>query len=159
MVYWYSLLVVLLHRMGIRPSTQVDTPNHSDRAATRNIRNYWPHRLNVRIEKGVAVLMKNLDGWLEKNFEKMAASALDEPMSEEDMVNAAIDYEIEKQSTIEHKSEEEKVAFWEEMHRLDTEAETELNKDNLDLDFHEVVGPLRQHKGTGHPARQKQLPM
>ncbi len=157
MVYWYSVLVVLLHRMGIRPSTQVDTPNHLDRAATRNIRDYWPHRLNVRIEKGVAVLMKNLDGWLERNFEKMAASVLEGPMSEEDMVNAAIDYEIEKQSTIQHQSEEEKIRFWEELHKENEKYDEELGTDNLDLDFHEVVGPLRQHDGNG--LKPPQLPM
>ncbi len=157
MVSWYSILVVLLHRANILAFGNVDTPDHLDRAATRHIRNRWPSRLNIRIEKGVAVLMKNVDGWLERNFEKMAASVLDGPMSEEDMVNAAIDYEVEKQSTIEHKSEEEKVRFWEELHRLDDQYEKELGTDNLDLDFHEVVGPLRQH--DANPIKNPQLPM
>ena len=94
--------------------------------------------------------MKNVDGWLEKNFEKMAASVLDGPMSEEDMVSAAIDYEIQKQ-------EKEKVRFWEQLHKLDTEYDKELGTDNLDLDFHEVVGPLRQHDGNG--LKPPQLPM
>ena len=106
--------------------------------------------------------MKNLDGWLERNFEKMTASVLDGPMSEEDMVNAAIDYEIEKQSTIQHKSEEEKIRFWEELHRIDAKYEEELSAkelstDNLDLDFHEVVGPLTQH--PSNPIKNPQLPM
>ena len=93
--------------------------------------------------------MKNVDGWLEKNFEKMTASVLDGPMSEEDMVNTAIDYEIQKQ-------EEEKIRFWEQLHKMDVE-EAELSADNLDLDFHEVVGPLRQHDGNG--LKPPQLPM
>ena len=85
--------------------------------------------------------MKNVDGWLERNFEKMAASVLNKPMSEDDLINDAIDREEEKQR------------FDAEMNKLNVEG----YNDNLSLDFHEVVGPLRKHEGNGH--KPYQLPM
>jgi hypothetical protein len=127
--------------MGIQTMAHLDTSNNPDSSANRHLRLRWPHRLNILIEKGVAVLIENFDSWLEKNFEKMTAAVLEETVSEEDLINDAIDREKERQ------------LFDAEMNKLDTES----YQDNLNLDFHEVVGPLRQHDGNGH--RPPQLPM